>query len=43
MQISYKDPDNGWINEQYTGAAVSDTEWSNDNNWETIPNQKELL
>lgn len=43
MQISYKDPDNGWINEQYTGAAVSDTEWSNDNNWETIPNQEELL
>ena len=43
MQISYKDPDNGWINEQYTGAAVNDAERSNDNKWETIPNQEELL
>lgn len=33
MQISYKDADGDWVNEQYIGAAVSDAEWAKDTNW----------
>lgn len=42
MQISYKDPDNGWINEQYIGTAVTDTEWIKDANWSVIVDGKTL-
>lgn len=42
MQISYLDPDNGWINEQYIGTEVPDTEWGVDNNWEQIGKQKDI-
>lgn len=36
MQISYLDPDNGWINEQYVGTLFTDTEWAKDANWQQI-------
>lgn len=42
MQISYKDPDSGWINEQYTGTAVTDTEWAKDSNWVEISDKDEV-
>lgn len=42
MQISYLDPDNGWVNEQYVGADFTDTEWIKDSNWEKIPNQTQI-
>lgn len=38
MMISYKDPDSGWINEQYIGTLFTDTEWVKDSNWERILN-----
>lgn len=43
IQISYKEPQKGWINEQYIGTLITDVEWVKDNNWEQIPNQKSLL
>ena len=33
MKISYNDPENGWINELFTGSALDDLTWSNDRNW----------
>lgn len=36
MKISYKDPINGWINEQYIGTAITDLEWVKDSNWNEI-------
>lgn len=33
MQISYLDPSNGWVNEQYIGNETTDTEWGKDDNW----------
>lgn len=42
MQISYKDPDSGWINEQYTGTAVTDIEWAKDSNWVEISDKDEV-
>lgn len=38
MQISYKHPDEGWVNEQFIGTTTDDTSWSDDNNWELLPN-----
>ena len=37
LQVSYKNPNKGWITEQYTGTSISDTNWANDDNWEQIP------
>lgn len=34
MQISYLSPTDGWINEQYVGTSLTDTEWINDKNWQ---------
>lgn len=34
--ISYNHPDNGWVNEQYIGSSLADTDWRNDANWEEI-------
>lgn len=42
LQISYEEPDNGWINEQYIGTSITDTEWVRDLNWEKTPNQKQI-
>lgn len=42
MQISYKDPINGWINEQYIGTAMTDLEWVKDNNWSKILRQNDI-
>ncbi len=39
VQISYENPETGWINEQYVGTSITNTEWSKDENWEEIPNQ----
>lgn len=33
MQISYNEPDNGWINEQYSHNEYSDFEFSQNLNW----------
>lgn len=43
MQVSYKNAEGKWINEQYIGTAVSDTEWAKDTNWEQIPNTKQAV
>jgi lysophospholipase L1-like esterase len=43
IQISYKEPQEGWINEQYIGTLITDVEWVKNNNWKQIPNQKSLL
>ena len=43
MQISYKPSDSDWINEQYIGELLTDTEWSKDANWSAIPSEKELI
>lgn len=36
MQISYKNDDGEWINEQFIGTSVTDTEWSYDTNWKNL-------
>lgn len=36
MQISYLNPDKGWVNEQYIGTTFTDTEWAKDSNWNEI-------
>ncbi|MEY8587952.1 SGNH/GDSL hydrolase family protein [Phocaeicola sartorii] len=40
--ISYNEPDTGWINEQFVGIKLTDTEWENDNNWNRIPSQSNV-
>lgn len=42
VQISYKDPSKGWINEQYIGTSKSDTEWAKDYNWQNIITNKNI-
>ena len=42
MQISYKDPINGWINEQYIGTAITDLEWVKDSNWNEISDKDDV-
>lgn len=42
IQISYKDPLNGWINEQYIGTSFTDLEWVKDKNWERIVSQTKI-
>lgn len=42
MQISYKPTDSDWVNEQYIGASLIDSEWIKDDNWEKIPNSKSV-
>ena len=42
IQISYNEPKKGWINEQYIGTSVTDTEWVKDSNWGFIPKQSEV-
>lgn len=42
MQISYLHPDKGWINEQYIGTNVYNTQWALDLNWNTIAIIKDL-
>ena len=42
LQISYKNGDGDIVNEQYIGTVFTDTEWVKDNNWEPIPNQKDI-
>lgn len=36
MQISYLDPDNGWVNEQYISNLVTDAEWVKGSNWQNM-------
>ena len=42
VQISYKDPINGWINEQYIGTLTTDTEWVKGTNWEIVVSKNML-
>lgn len=42
LMIAYNNPTDGWINEQYVGTLVTDTEWQKDDNWQQIASQKEL-
>ena len=42
MQISYKDPINGWIKEQYIGTAITDLEWVKDSNWNEISDKDDI-
>lgn len=42
IQISYNEPEKGWINEQYIGTSVTDIEWVKDSNWVFIPKQSEV-
>ena len=36
MHVSYNNPDSGWVNEQYIGTAVTDSEWVKDGNWKSV-------
>lgn len=42
LQISYKDPEKGWINEQYIGTSFADNIWSDDGNWVNILSTMQL-
>lgn len=42
VQISYEDPESGWINEQYIGTKFTDAEWEKNSNWMKIANQKQI-
>ena len=42
IQISYKDPVNGWINEQFVGTSTGDNNWDKDINWLKIANQNQI-
>lgn len=42
IQISYKDPVNGWINEQFVGNSTDDNNWAKDINWLKIANQDQI-
>ena len=42
VQISYENPEMGWINEQYIGTIFTDTEWSKDENWEEIATDTDI-
>lgn len=42
IQISYKDPVNGWINEQFVGTSTDDNNWAKDINWLKIANQNQI-
>lgn len=41
VQISYNEPNKGWINQQYIGTAINDTNWVKDENWKLIITQTE--
>ena len=41
--ITYKIDSLTHINEQYVGTSFTDTNWTNSNNWEQIPNNQSLL
>lgn len=36
--LAYKDPQNGWVNEQYIGSNFTDAEFQKDSNWIQITN-----
>lgn len=38
MQISYTSDGENWTNEQFIGTTTDDTSWSDDSNWELLPN-----
>lgn len=40
--IAYNHPDNGWINEQYIGSSLTDTNWGNDANWEQLASSQRV-
>lgn len=42
IQISYKHPDKGWVNEQFISTVVSDLIWGQDSSWQTIAIQKDV-
>lgn len=42
LQISYKNDDGVWINEQFIGTAVTDANWANDVYWKKLCNQDDL-
>ena len=43
IQISYKHPDKGWVNEQFIGTKTgNDIDWTAESNWEQIPNKGNL-
>lgn len=42
LQISYKNAEGDWVNEQYIGTTFIDTEWVKDSNWEKIPNNSDV-
>lgn len=42
LMIAYNNPTDGWINEQYIGTLITDTEWQKDKNWEKIVDESRL-
>lgn len=42
MQISYKNNAGNWVNEQYIGTYLYDSEWIKDSNWLTIADKIQL-
>ena len=43
FRITYKNDKKEIINEQYIGILFDDNSWTNDNNWEKIPNQEQVI
>ena len=42
IQISYKNGEGDWVNEQYIRTNFTNIEWVKDANWERIPSQSQL-
>lgn len=43
MIISYNNPDTGWVNEQYIGTVVDDVSWVNNDNWNVIKIEENVI
>lgn len=42
LQIGYKDPEKGWVNEQFIGTETNDTQWIKNENWEQTVKQSQI-
>lgn len=42
MQISYRNAEGEWVNEQYIGTLLTDLEWVKDGNWEEIATNTDI-
>lgn len=42
VQVSYNNPDAGWVNEQYVGTDMTDAEWVKNENWSRMATGDDL-